>query len=235
MKNLVVILVRPQMGENIGFTIRAMANFGATDLRLVSPRDGWPNPAALSASAGTASHVSISTHDSLSSALKDLGSAFAVTARQRDIKKTVLELGTQEVSASVSIPAGLVFGPEKAGLTNEDVSMCNYALTIPTSPLFPSMNLSHAVAVCLSAFSSVPFEKKEAAAPKGSVDSLLLYLEQALSARDFFYPIEKGTKMKQNLRDLFLRAPLSVQDINTLFGAVKCLAQSVDKSEKGTK
>lgn len=145
-----IILVAPQMGENIGFVMRTMANFGCADLRLVSPRDPWPNPKAITVASGSAPLVRITTHATLTDATQDLTTLFAVTARARDIKKTWVTLGKEDLGPHWTGRVGLVFGPEKTGLSNEDVSLCHRALTIPTNPEFPSLNLSHAVAVCVS-------------------------------------------------------------------------------------
>ncbi len=236
----VVILVTPQMGENIGFVMRTLANFGGKDLRLVSPRDPWPNTTAITVAAGTAQHVRVMDYPSLTAATEDLSTLVAVTARQRDLKKTWLTLGPNIASQDPLVASslmggrlGLVFGPEKTGLSNEDISFCHRALTISTNPSFPSLNLSHAVAVCLATLSFAPNGSDAPIpcqqAPKKALDTFLKMLEETLEKKGFFVPEEKALKMKHNLRDLFLRTPLSKDDLNTLFGAVKTLAQSVEK------
>lgn len=228
-----VVLVRPQLGENIGLTLRAMANFNALDLRLVGPRDGWPLPSAVQAAAGGDLHVHVTVYPDLTSALADRTHAVAVTARKRDMKKTWLPFTQKAFQTTLHKDAALVFGPEKAGLTNEDISLCHQALSIPTNPDFPSLNLSHAVAVCLSLFCGAPpFLPPENQAPGDRVHHLLMTLEHLLDRGRFFTPPEKAEKMRHNLRDLLLRAPLSSDDVNTWFGVVHTLAGLGDKSSK---
>ncbi|UNM06555.1 MAG: RNA methyltransferase [Holosporaceae bacterium] len=235
-----IILMAPQMGENIGFVMRTLTNFGGADLRLVSPRDAWPNPVAITVAAGAAQHVRVQDFPSLKEATEGLSTLVAVTARQRDLKKTWMTLGPNVASEDALVATafaanrlGLVFGPEKTGLSNEDISFCHRALTITTNPTFPSLNLSHAVAVCLAAFSyensALDTPQPHQQAPKKTVNAFLETLESALEEKGFFVPAEKALKMKHNLRDLFLRTPLSEDDVHTLFGAVKTLARSVEK------
>ena len=233
--SLSIILVRPQLGENIGRASRAMGNFGASDLRLVSPRDPWPNSAALAASVGAREIIERArVFESLAGAVQNLDWVFCTTARLRDIKKEVYNLreGAHVANALSAKKIGIVFGPEQAGLTNEEVSLCNGAISIPTSPGSSSLNLSHAVLLCVYEFSGLLKKpnKTQEQAKQGEVLSFLSFLEERLESKSFFLPAEKKEKMKQNLRDIFLRRPISSNDINTLFGAVKCLGQGGDIS-----
>lgn len=228
-----VVLVRPQLGENIGLTLRAMANFNAQDLRLVSPRDGWPLATAAQAAAGGDQRVRITLHPDLPSALADRSHAVAITARKRDMKKTWVPFTQKAFQNTFHKGSALVFGPEKAGLTNGDISICHQALSIPTHPEFPSLNLSHAVAVCLSLFCETPpLPPPKNQASGAQVHHLLATLENLLEQGGFFTPSEKAEKMRHNLRDLLLRAPLSSDDVNTWFGVVRTLAELGDNSSK---
>lgn len=232
---LSIILVRPQLGENIGLAARAMGNFDITDLRLVSPRDGWPSPSALSASVGAHSLIeTASVFSSLEEALKDISWVFAATARPRYIKKTVYDIKEAASFSKELFPqkVGIVFGPEQTGLTNEDISVCHAALSIATSPSLPSLNLAHAVLLCAYEFSQTRASQPSPPllASHEEVFSLLSFLEGSLEKKGFFFPEEKKEKMKQNLRDIFLRTPLSSDDTNTLFGALKTLQKNGDKS-----
>lgn len=230
-----IVLVRPQMGENIGLSARAMGNFGITDLRLVAPRDPWPNLSAQNASAGAKPIIDKAVlFGSLEEAISDLPWVFCSTARQRYIKKEFYSLkeGCNFIETNAIEKIGIVFGPEQTGLTNEEVSLCHGALSIPTHPAVSSLNLAHAVLLCLYEFSQIPpFVPSFAPlASQGRVLSFLSFLEDCLEKEGFFFPLEKKEKMQQNLRDLFLRRPLSDDDVNTLFGAVKTLQLKGDKS-----
>lgn len=154
---LSIILVRPQLGENIGLAARAMGNFGLKDLRIVQPRDPWPNPAALSASVGAHETIKKATiFSSLEESIKDLSWVFCTTARHRYIKKTFYDL-EEAVTFSLSLTpqkVGIVFGPEQTGLSNEEVSLCHAGLSISTASDLPSLNLAHAVLLCAYEFFS---------------------------------------------------------------------------------
>lgn len=233
---LSVVLVRPQLGQNIGLAARAMGNFGVSDLRLVSPRDPWPNPEAQNASVAAKPIIEGATlYDSLAEATKDLSWVFCTSARLRYIKKEVYTLsqGTNLVKTLGLPKIGLVFGPEQAGLTNEEVSLCHGGLLIKTSSTVPSLNLAHAVLLCLYEFSRVSYPTPlYDLSTHGNTLSFLCFFEERLEKKGFFSPKEKEEKMRQNLRDIFLRRPLSYQDINTLFGAIKALEKNVDNSSK---
>ncbi|HCI48678.1 MAG: hypothetical protein A2977_04120 [Alphaproteobacteria bacterium RIFCSPLOWO2_01_FULL_45_8] len=233
--SLSIILVRPQLGDNIGLTARAMGNFGITDLRLVSPRDPWPNPLAQNASVGARSIIETATvFSSLEKAMRDLQWVFCTTARHRYIKKEVYDLkkGMDFVKTLSSQKIGIVFGPEQTGLTNEEVSLCHGALSILTHPSLSSLNLAHAVLLCVYEFSQRAsfLVNTPPPASQEKVLSFLFFLESRLEAEGFFFPTEKKEKMKQNLRDIFLRRPLSSDDINTLFGVLRSLSRPEDKS-----
>lgn len=228
-----VVLCRPQLGENIGLAARAMGNFGIKDLRIVCPRDPWPNINAINASV-SARHIvdKAGVFYSLNEAIADLEWTFSTTARPRYIKKTTHALKelTGFLESHPFKKIGVVFGPEQAGLTNEEISLCNGSIYVETSLDCPSLNLSHAVLLCMYELSRVTNTHpiQESSAQMKEVFSLLSYLEMSLEKNGFFSPEEKKDKMKQNLRDIFLRRPLSVHDVNTLFGVFRCLGKPGD-------
>lgn len=240
-----VILVTPQLGENIGAAARAMLNFGLTDLRLVAPRDGWPNPAAEATAAGA---VNVLEHaqvfNTTAEAVADLNFLLAATARRRELEVPVI--GTGDVGAQLHAltkqgrNCGILFGPEKAGLKNEDVVLCDNILTYPINPGFQSLNLAQAVVVFgyiwKSAESSDPpstFDTS-AAEPASRQDLIRMFehLEDELDIAGFFYPPEKKELMSRNIRAPFSRAGLSAQEVQTLRGIIKALAKGRGRGKR---
>ena len=233
-----VILVNPQLGENIGAAARAMLNFGLTDLRLVAPRDGWPNAAAVPMAAGAATLLDeaklfATTED----AVADLAYVLAATARRRELEVPVI--GTSEVgpqlraAARGGVATGILFGPEKAGLTNRDVALADAILTYPINPAFQSLNLAAAVGVFSFIWGSstnadVPevFEGLRAdVAPREDLVRLMEHLEEELERAGFFHPLEKRALMSQNIRAPLTRAQMTEQEVRTFRGIVKALAE----------
>jgi len=239
----VVILVRPQLGENIGAAARAMLNFGLTDLRLVAPRDGWPNTNAVPMAAGAAKLLDeASVFATTEAAVADLSYVLSATARRREIEIPVI--GTREVgpqlraAARDGVPTGILFGPEKAGLTNDDVALSDAILTYPINPAFQSLNLAAAVGV----FSYIWGESGEREVPEvfkgvrstvGTRDDLVrlyVHLEDELERAGFFHPPEKRSLMTQNIRAPLTRAQMSEQEVRTFRGIVKALAEGRGKA-----
>jgi len=233
-----VILVNPQLGENIGASCRCMLNFGLTELRLVAPRDGWPNPAALSMAAGAAPVLEAAkVFATTSEAIADLKYVLAATARRRELEIAVI--GTETVGARLQgyankeTPTGILFGPEKAGLTNADVALCDAILTYPVNPAFQSLNLAQAVNVFSyiwkSAETMAPPELFQTeigdTAPREDFIRMLEHLETELMDAGFFYPPEKMTLMRQNIRAPFTRAKMTEQEVRTFRGIIKALAK----------
>ena len=238
-----VVLVNPQLGENIGAAARAMLNFGLTDLRLVAPRDGWPNPAAVPMAAGAAKLLDeAKVYDTTEEAVADLRYLLAATARRREMEVPVIgtvDVGTQLRAASRDgVATGILFGPEKAGLTNADVALCDAILTYPINPAFQSLNLAQAVGVFSyiwgsSANSDVPdvFEGLRApVAPRDDLVRLFEHLEAELDRAGFFHPPEKRTLMSQNIRAPLTRAQMTEQEVRTFRGIVKALAEGRGKA-----
>jgi len=233
-----IVLVETQMGENIGAAARAMANFGLRDLRLVKPRDGWPNERArAAASRGDAIIDEVRLFDTLDEALADLELVFATTARAHDIAKEVespaVAAGSLMASAREGVKTGVVFGREKWGLTSDEVGLCDRIVTIPVDPVFASLNIAQAVIIVAYEWRRVvlgdaawtPFEEKERSplATKHDVFAFFEHLESALDKVEFFRPDHKRQTMVRNLRQIFQKARLSEQEVRTLRGVVAAL------------
>lgn len=231
-----IILVGPQMGENIGATARVMANFGLGDLRLVAPRDGWPNPAAQSLAAGALEgYVAARVYDETGPAVADLGLLFAATARPRGFERRVAlpREAAAELRAGLArgVGAGVLFGAEASGLPNADVARADAILTFPAAEGFSSLNLAQAVGVlayewAASASDAPPARFADALAPpasKAELEGLLRQFEDELDATGHFWPDHKAEQMKLNLRAALARAGFTAQDVRTLRGAIKAL------------
>lgn len=227
----IIILVEPQLGENIGSAARVMANFGLSDLRLVKPRDGWPNPAAEPLSAGAfQNQVSVSVFDSASEAAAEAVQLFATTARPRDMVKPVV--GAEEAVRQIGANAGraaILFGGEKSGLANEDIARANAILTLPVNPTFSSLNLSMAVGVIAYAWGSAALgqpdfaEPDEPLATHQELEGMQEHLIEALYRAGFFFPEHKMELMARNIRAPFARAQMTAQEVRTLRGCIKAL------------
>ena len=226
-----IILVGPQMGENIGAAARVMGNFGLSDLRIVAPRDGWPNPAADTMSAGAfeSGVVTPRIFDAVEDAISDLSFLMATTARQRGMEKEVLTTGPA-VERLKSLPGGtgVLFGAEKSGLPNEAVALCDAILTYPVNTKFASLNLAQAVGVFAHAWANAEAttasEGLNPPAPREQLVGMMEHFEMELERAGFFFPPEKKDVMIQNLRNAFSRAGWTEQETRTFRGAVKALA-----------
>ncbi len=230
----VIILVNPQLGENIGTAIRAMANFGLSELRIVEPRDGWPSETAKAAAAG-ADHVveSARVYDKLADALSDLTFVYATTARNRDMLKPVREpseaVATLRQRHQRGEKTGILFGRERAGLSNEEVALADELVTFPVNPAFASLNIAQAVLLMSyewlkSAGNDQPFDIPDSIpATKGDLFGLYDHLESALDEERYFRPDHKRPTMVENLRNIFHKAHLSKQEIHALRGMIAAL------------
>ncbi|HVJ53144.1 MAG TPA: RNA methyltransferase [Aliidongia sp.] len=233
-----IILVEPQLGENIGAVARAMLNCGLTDLRLVKPRDGWPSIPAERAAAGADIVLErTGLFDSVTEAIADLTLVYATTARSRDMMKPVLA-PTEAVERLVAAEGrgekvGVMFGRERSGLTNDDLALADAAVTFPLNPDFTSLNLAQAVLLVgwewrkLSA-EAPPAETMPAIsspATHGDLSHLFDHLERELDAGGFFFPPDNRPIMVRNLRTLLTRAQLTEQDVRTFHGVIRCLAE----------
>ena len=237
-----VILVNPQLGENIGMCARAMLNCGVTELRLVAPRDGWPNPAAITSSSGAIEILdNAKVYATTAEAVADLEYVFATTARGRDMVKDVYTAEaagkkireTNARAAAGEQKCGILFGPERTGLQNDDVVLANAILHIPLNPGFSSLNLAQAVLlVCYSWLSADnPFASGEvlpalgetAPATRGEIDMLMAHLEDELERNKFFKNPDQRPTIMRNIRNFFFRSGATQQDVRTLHGVFSCL------------
>jgi tRNA/rRNA methyltransferase len=234
----IVILVEPQLGENIGAAARVMANFGLARLRLINPRDGWPNIHA-SRSASGADRVLDETvlYSSLAAAIADCTLVLATTARAHDQAKPVL--GPQEAVAWIAphVAAGenvaVLFGRERHGLENDEVALADRIVTFPVNPAFASLNLAQAVALIayewfkLASGGGLPFAmpRKSEPAGKQQIEAFFSNLERELDAIEYFRPLDKRATMLVNLRNIFARMQPTQQDIQTLHGIVMALSE----------
>jgi tRNA/rRNA methyltransferase len=230
-----VILCEPQLGENIGTAARAMANFGLWDLRLVRPRDGWPNEKAVAA-ASRADHVinNVRVFDTLEAAIADLTLVYATTARSRDMQKDVIgpdEAG-RRIAAHIGLGqgAGLLFGREKWGLLNEEVALADTIVTLPVEPAFASLNIAQAVLILAyewrlqSGQGQLPFDSGRAeTAPKSELVGLFEHLEGVLDHSGFFTTPDKKPSMVNNLRTALTRGSFTSQEIRTLRGVISSI------------
>ncbi|MBR0696341.1 TrmJ/YjtD family RNA methyltransferase [Bradyrhizobium lablabi] len=242
----VVILVEPQLGENIGMAARAMGNFALSRLRLVKPRDGWPNIAAQRAAAG-ADHIigSAELFDTVEQAIADLTLVFATTARAHDQAKPVVgpEAAAGEIVGHVADggAAGILFGRERSGLTNEEVALANRIITFPVNPGFASLNLAQAVLLMgyewfkLSTAGALPFAMPERSelASQHQIQAFFDNLVAELDKVEFLRPPEKRDTMLVNLRNIFTRMEPTKQDMHTLHGVVMAIAEGRKGPAKG--
>lgn len=229
-----VVLVNPQLGMNIGQAARAMANFGLSDLRLVDPRDGWPNEDAISNSA-KALHVidGAQVFDTLEEAIADLNFVFATTARQREMLKPVR--GPREAATTlrerenVGQKTGILFGRERWGLESVEVALADEIVTFPVNPAFASLNIAQAVLLMgyewmTSEGVTLPIATPPSKpATKDELFGLYNHLEGALDKVNYFRPPHKRATMVENLRSIFAKAALSAQEIHALRGVVAVL------------
>ena len=231
-----IILVEPQMAENIGMAARAMANFGLSEMRLVAPRGGWPKKGARAAASG-AVHVleGAKLFATAREAVADLQFVLATTARERGQMKRVLgpEEAMRETQGRLSAgqKVGILFGRERTGLENDEIALSDAILTFPVNPAFKSLNLAQAVLLTgyewfrASQGGAVPFsEESSPPATRESVASFFDWVEAELDAVNF-YPPDKRPVMTRNMRDIFLRRGLTEQDVRTLRGALRALAE----------
>ena len=230
-----IILHRPQLGENIGSAARVMLNFGLTELRLVTPRDGWPNAAAEPLSAGALeAGVEVTVFETVEAAISDLGTVLATTARPRGMEKEVVDAsGGVDLVKARGLKAGIVFGAENHGLPSDVVGLADAILTYPVNPAFASLNLAQAVGVfCASWGASVGavgrWEGEKAGveppAPKQDLIRMFEHLEDELERAGYFHPPDKTPLMKSNIRNAFIRGDWTMQEVRTFRGAIKALA-----------
>lgn len=234
----VMVLVRPQMGENIGASARAMLNFGLERMRIVAPRDGWPNPSAVAMASGASAvldHARI--FPDVAAAVADCDRVYATTARGRGLVKEILTPEAAMAEARALIGAGkkvaVLFGPERTGLENEDIVLASAIVTVPVNPAFFSLNLAQCVLLLAYEWmrqgTDVPGARLELAgndlANGTEVQKLGDHFEERLDAAGFFFPPEKAPHMKMNLRNMLARWGMTRSEVQTLHGILRQLVR----------
>src|SRR6201995_2600976 len=242
----IVILVEPQLGENIGMAARAMGNFALSRLRIVNPRDGWPNIAAQRSAAG-ADHIleRVELFDTVEQAVADLDLLYATTARAHDQAKPVMapEAAARGIVGHISGGggAGILFGRERWGLTNDEVARANRIVTFPVNPGFASLNLAQAVLLMgyewfkFSTAGELPFAMPERSerASQHQMEAFFENLVRELDKVEFLRPPEKSETTLVNLRNIFSRMEPTKQDMHTLHGVVMAIAEGRKGPAKG--
>ena len=227
----VIVLVRPQLGENIGKAARAMLNFGLTEMRLVAPRDGWPNPSAGPAASGADVVLEQARlFDSVADAVADCEHVYATTVRKRGVTKPVVTPGeaASEIHAAPGRSA-ILFGPERSGLETEDVALARAILTVPINPEFGSLNLAQAVILVAyewskgRALAQPPRVELDPPAPQAELEGLIGHFERLLDANGYFYPPERVPATRLTLRNLLTKPSWTAQELRTLRGALSAL------------
>jgi tRNA/rRNA methyltransferase len=228
----VFILVRPQMGENIGAAARAMANFGLRELRIVAPRDGWPNEAATANASGAFEEMDeVKVYGTLAAASADLNYLFATTARERVMAKPVFTpaAAIEETLKKSGQKIGFVFGPERTGLENDEIVLCQGVVTIPTSPVFASLNLAQTALLIayeyIRAANNRPAHvpAQDTPATQDKLDEMFTRLQSELEAHQFFKTEELKPTMLRNIRTMFMRGEWSEQEVRTFHGILSAL------------
>ncbi|MCT7666588.1 RNA methyltransferase [Shinella kummerowiae] len=242
-----IILVHPQLGENIGMVARAMANFGLAELRLVNPRDGWPSEKAISA-ASKADHVieAAKVYASLEEAVADLEFVYATTARDRygykEVRSPVVAADDLRGRFRAGEKTGILFGRERTGLTNEEIALADELVTFPVNPAFASLNLAQAVLLMsyewmksgLTSVEDTPFDAlPQRPAKKEELQGLFDHVEETLDARGYFRPAEKKPKLVENLRAILTRPSFTGTEIQVLRGIISCLDRFTRESPRG--
>lgn len=227
------VLVRPQMGENIGGAARAMLNFGLERMRVVSPRDGWPNERAVAMASGAGRLLDTAgLYDSLPDAIGDCAHVYATTARARGLTKPVMTPEEAMADAHARIQSGqtvaVLFGPERSGLENEDVARAQTIVTVPVNPAFFSLNLAQCVLLTSyewqrQAGQDIPTMDIPEPASAIEVEKLGDHYESELDQAGFFFPETKAAGMKLTLRNMWGRLPLTRADVQTLHGTLRQL------------
>lgn len=227
----IIVLVRPQLGENIGKAARAMLNFGLTEMRLVSPRDGWPNPDAGPAAAGADIVLEqAQVYPTLADAVADCAHVYATTVRKRGVTKPVVtpEEAASEIHGATGRSA-FVFGPERSGLETDDVALCRKILTVPINPEFGSLNLAQAVILCAyewskgAALASPTEEELLPPAPQDELDGMIGQFEALLHKAGYFFPPDRAPATKRTLRNLLTKPGWNYLEVRTLRGVLSAL------------
>tara|TARA_B100001250_G_scaffold383994_1_gene378375 strand:- start:2805 stop:3530 length:726 start_codon:yes stop_codon:yes gene_type:complete len=234
------VLIKPQLGQNIGSCARVLKNFGFSDLSIVNPRDGWPNYKARMTSVGAYDMLKkVKVYNSTLKSISKYDLVFSTTARRRNVNKKHISISTflKLIQTKKKMRIGLMFGPEASGLSNEDLSYSNSIIQIPTSKKFTSMNLSHSMSIiCYEIFRVIhasAFKKENKIlkiSSKKSVAKLLKHLISLLEDKDFFLPDEKKETMLLNINNLFYRLELSDKEVRILASIISTLSKKSRKA-----
>jgi tRNA/rRNA methyltransferase len=227
----VIVLVEPQLGQNIGKAARAMLNFGLTEMRIVNPRDGWPNPdAGPAASKADIVLEKAEIFDTTAEAVADCSQVYASTVRRRDVRTPVV--GPEEMAREINQTDGrsaILFGRERSGLSTEDVALSTRIVTVPINPEFGSLNLAQAVILLAYEWSRTAdlaqptAKEEEPAAPMGELEGLIGQFEAALDARGYFYPPERAQATQRTIRTILTKPGWSSREVNALRGMLRSL------------
>ena len=238
----IVVLVRPQLGENIGKAARAMLNFGLTEMRLVEPRDGWPNPDAGPAASGADEVLAgARVFASTAEAVADCAHVYATTVRKRGVTKPVLT--PAEAAGEVLGNRGrsaILFGPERSGLETDDVALARTIVTVPVHPAFPSLNLAQAVILCAyewskallstgeghQALAQPTVEEELPPAPQDELEGLIGHFEELLEPKGYFRPASRAAATRRTLRGLLTKPGWNHLEVRTLRGVLSHLGKA---------
>jgi tRNA/rRNA methyltransferase len=227
----VIVLVRPQLGQNIGKAARAMLNFGLTEMRLVAPRDGWPNPDAGPAASGADVVLEqAELFDTVEAAIADCNQVFASTVRRRDLVMPVLgpEQMADRITASDERSA-ILFGAERSGLETDEVALANAIVTVPINPSFGSLNLAQAVILLAyewsrrSPLAQPPAKELEPPAPHGEMESLIGHLDEELQKKGYFHPPSRTQATRNTIRTIFTKTGWSSREVKAVRGIIRAL------------
>ncbi|MFC7536926.1 RNA methyltransferase [Sphingomonas sp. GCM10030256] len=229
----IIVLVRPQLGQNIGKAARAMLNFGLTELRLVAPRDGWPNPDSGPAASGADIVLEkAAVFDTVAEAVADCSTVFASTVRRRELVTPVV--GPEEMAKAITTSPGrsaILFGPERSGLETEDVALAHAIVTVPINPQFGSLNLAQAVILLAYEWSrqqtlaQPTFRDMEPQAPHGELDGMIVQLEGWLDEAGYFNPPERKQATRNTIRTIFTKTGWSSREVKAVRGMLRALVQ----------
>jgi tRNA/rRNA methyltransferase len=229
----IIVLVRPQLGQNIGKTARAMLNFGLTEMRLVAPRDGWPNPdAGPSASGADVVLEGARLFATAAEAIADCSTVFASTVRRRDLMMPVI--GPKEMAARIgasSERSAILFGPERSGLETEEVALATAIVTVPINPEFASLNLAQAVILLAYEWSKrndltqPPAKDVEPPAPHSEVEGLIGQLDAELVAKGYFHPPSRTQTTRNTIRTIFTKTGWSSREVKAVRGIIRALVR----------
>lgn len=233
----VIVLVRPQLGQNIGKAARAMLNFGLTEMRLVAPRDGWPNPdAGPSASGADAVLERAIVYDTVAEAIADCSHVYASTVRRRELVTPVI--GPAKMASAIASSASrsaILFGPERSGLETEEVALARAIVTVPINPDFGSLNLAQAVILLAYewskhvALAQPPAREAEQLAAHGEIDDMVAQLDQALVEKGYFHPPDRTPATRNTIRTIFTKTGWSSREVKAVRGIIRALTGSARK------